>query len=214
MLGGCEFWALVCSWRRFPGTHFSTSHFPWDSLSSVGSGPRARADPKRHSCCHSPLPWPVTLSITQVHGLPFRGTWQQKEVENWGGFKCPEWLLPATPPLRERHGWGISFEPFTEPFSHFLCLVFSITLDLPGLIWLHLVCLLYLLYCFLGFFFCCSLSLLPGGLQFSLFRWIRPFCPIHTQRVIHCLFTLWNARVEDLQDAIQNLSHLSSWGGF
>lgn len=167
----------------------------WDSLSSVGSGSRACVAPKRQSCCHSPLPWPVTLTITQVHGLPFRGTWQQKEMENNRGFKCPEWLLPATLPLRGRHGCGLSYEPLTE-HSHFLCLVFS--LDLPELIWLHHVCLLY---CFFLLF------------SISLDRWSpgqsvqvdKVFCPIHTQRVIHCLFTHWNARVEALKIAIQNL---------
>lgn len=57
---------------------------------------------------------------------------------------------------------------------------------------------------FLGFFLLFSSSLdswSPGqSVQVD-----KAFCPIYTQRVIHCLFTFWNARVEALQDVIQHL---------
>ena len=153
MLGVCEFWALECSWRRWlPDPHFLHLSFRSDSLSFVVSGPRTCLDPELRSCCSRPLPWPLTFSITWRCGLPFQ---RHLTAEGNGEVQCHKQLLTATLHLKERHGSGLSTNPFTQYISHFLCnfcVVFTVTLGLPGLSG-------SLLSGSYAGFFCCSQSL-------------------------------------------------------
>lgn len=90
--------------------------------------------------------------------------------------------------------WALYRTPLALPIFH---LFYQ-----SGSSWAYLVSSCLPLVLFLVFF-CWSVSLdrwSPGqSVQVD-----KAFCPIHTQRVIHCLFTHWNARVEAIQDAIQN----------
>lgn len=157
MLGGCEFWALECSWRRWlPDPHFLNLSFLSDFLSFVVSGLRTCTDPELQSCCSRPLPWPLTFGITWVCDSPFqRHLTAEGNVERSSGFlKCHKQLLIATLHLRERHGSGLSTKAFTQYIPHFLCdfwVVFTVTLGLSGL---SGSLLSWLLCCFI--FFCSS----------------------------------------------------------